>query len=168
MFIWNLYVPSSGGCAGRGYRKNIGGGETAACTAPHPTSLALGHLPPGEGFSLSRKSQRRFLPLRHRCLAGEACLAPTRRTNLGLLKFGVHFRRGLVGAWACPARSNFIRQTGVAEGFPSRGRLLGWCFGFVPTAPHPSALTGCHLPPGEGFSQKNGDYILPYILNRGR
>ena len=52
----------------------------------------------------------------------------------------------------------------------------------VPTAPHPSALTGSHLPPGEGFSQsgrvpasnlghslrkhlgKNNRYKLTYII----
>ena len=29
------------------------------------------------------------------------------------------------------------------------------CNVLVPTSPHPSALTGSHLPPGEGYPQKN-------------
>ena len=66
-----------------------------------------------------------------------------------------------VGAAACPARSNFIRQTGEALAFPWRGRCHGLrsvtdevegC-SVVPTygddwqlRPHPSALAGCQLP----------------------
>ena len=38
--------------------------------------------PPGEGFSLFRSSLRRFLPLKYRQLAGEACLAPTHNNQL--------------------------------------------------------------------------------------
>ena len=82
-----------------------------------------------------------------------------------------HARRGFVGAAACPARTNSIRRNRRGVCLPAcRGSLyseqparrclplhrgaFGRCKPLVPTAPHPSALTGSHLPPGEGYSQK--------------
>ena len=47
-------------------------------TGSHEYFYSLrGAQPPGEGFSLSRQSLRRFHPLKYPWLAGEACLAPT-------------------------------------------------------------------------------------------
>ena len=40
---------------------------------------------------------------------------------------------------------------GLCHDSPLSEGAKGRCYILVPTAPHPSALTGSHLPPGEGY-----------------
>ena len=62
-----------------------------------------------------------------------------------------HARRGFVGAAACPDALEFHTPKWRCERLPLQGKALAGATSSAPAAPHPSALTGSHLPPGEGF-----------------